>query len=69
MTKEKVVRAWKDPLFRASLPEEERLGLPESPAGASLVELDEAELPMVNGGRYHQTSYEPSMFVCWTRSC
>jgi mersacidin/lichenicidin family type 2 lantibiotic len=51
MKKEWIVRAWKDPAFRASLSAEERAGLPESPSGRALTELDESELLGITGGR------------------
>jgi mersacidin/lichenicidin family type 2 lantibiotic len=51
MKKELIVRAWKDPSFRASLSAEERSTLPESPSGRALTELDEAELLEASGGR------------------
>jgi mersacidin/lichenicidin family type 2 lantibiotic len=50
MKKELIVRAWKDPQFRASLSPEERAALPESPLGESLSELDETELSRIIGG-------------------
>ncbi|WNG38072.1 mersacidin/lichenicidin family type 2 lantibiotic [Archangium minus] len=50
MKKELIIRAWKDPAFRASLSAEERTALPESPAGSSIIDLDESELLEVNGG-------------------
>jgi mersacidin/lichenicidin family type 2 lantibiotic len=42
MKKEHVVRAWRDPEFRASLSEAERAQLPAHPAAP--IELDDAEL-------------------------
>ncbi len=50
MKKELIVRAWKDPAFRASLSAEERAELPESPSGRSLTELDESALVGIIGG-------------------
>ncbi|XXF76344.1 mersacidin/lichenicidin family type 2 lantibiotic [Myxococcaceae bacterium GXIMD 01537] len=50
MTKDMIIRAWKDPSFRASLTEEQRASLPANPAGASAVELNETELQIVVGG-------------------
>ena len=44
MKKELIIRAWKDPAFRASLSADERASLPESPSGRALSELDESEL-------------------------
>ncbi|MHA6785703.1 mersacidin/lichenicidin family type 2 lantibiotic [Pseudonocardia saturnea] len=43
-----LVRAWKDPEFRAGLGEEECAQLSEHPAG--LIELDDAYLDQVAGG-------------------
>jgi mersacidin/lichenicidin family type 2 lantibiotic len=51
MKKEMIVRAWKDPAYRASLTSEERATLPESPSGRALTELDESELLGIIGGR------------------
>jgi mersacidin/lichenicidin family type 2 lantibiotic len=50
MKKEWIVRAWKDPAFRASLSAEERAALPESPSGKALTELDESALLGIIGG-------------------
>jgi mersacidin/lichenicidin family type 2 lantibiotic len=41
------VRAWKDPVYRASLSEQERQALPEHPAG--LIELSDTELDGASG--------------------
>ncbi len=43
-----VVRAWKDPAYRATLSCEELAGIPESPVGMS--ELDPQKLAEVFGG-------------------
>ncbi|WNG38073.1 mersacidin/lichenicidin family type 2 lantibiotic [Archangium minus] len=51
MKKEMIIRAWKDPGFRANLSSEERSSLPESPSGKALTELDERELNAIIGGR------------------
>ncbi len=48
--KELIIRAWKDPQYRASLSTEERAALPESPVGPSMGALGEAELGMAVGG-------------------
>ncbi len=50
MKKDLIIRAWKDPEFRAGLSSEDRAALPESPAGASMAELDEGSLMGVVGG-------------------
>jgi mersacidin/lichenicidin family type 2 lantibiotic len=44
-----IIRAWKDKNFRNSLSEEQRSQLPANPAG--LVEIDDAQLVQVAGGR------------------
>ena len=48
MLKAKIVRAWKDPEYRASLSAEERAKLPAHPAG--MIELEPAALTRVVGG-------------------
>jgi len=50
MKKDLIVRAWKDPEFRAQLSTEERAALPECPAGRSLTDLDGGSLAEVVGG-------------------
>ncbi len=50
MKREDVVRAWKDPTYRASLSAEEREALPECPAGSPLAELHEEQLHGIVGG-------------------
>lgn len=47
--KDLIIRAWKDPNYRASLSPEQRAALPESPAGAPLTDMSEAELEQVAG--------------------
>jgi mersacidin/lichenicidin family type 2 lantibiotic len=48
MSQQNVIRAWKDPEYRASLSDAQRAMLPENPAG--MVELEPAELNRVEGG-------------------
>jgi mersacidin/lichenicidin family type 2 lantibiotic len=43
-----IIRAWKDPAFRASLSDEQRAALPKNPAG--VVELSDEDLGRVSGG-------------------
>jgi mersacidin/lichenicidin family type 2 lantibiotic len=64
MSNDKVIRAWKDPEYRAGLTDAERAALLPSPVGA--VELTEAELVGVLGGldlaspgRLAATSWKP----------
>ncbi len=60
MLHNKIIRAWKDPEYRASMSEEEQSQLPENPAGA--IELTDDELDMATGGQQYvyQPSYRPS---------
>jgi mersacidin/lichenicidin family type 2 lantibiotic len=46
-----IIRAWKDPEFRARLSAEQRASLPDSPAGTPVTELDEEALRDSVGGR------------------
>jgi mersacidin/lichenicidin family type 2 lantibiotic len=48
MNRDDVIRAWKDPLFRASLSREQRSALPAHPAG--VIELRDEDLKAVAGG-------------------
>lgn len=57
MKKEMILRAWKDPEYRASLSTEQRAELPENPAGKALTELDTADLEQVTGGLEAQVKY------------
>jgi mersacidin/lichenicidin family type 2 lantibiotic len=50
MKAETIIRAWKDPEFRASLTSEQRAELPELPSGKPMTELDEGDLSDVVGG-------------------
>ncbi|WP_257459124.1 mersacidin/lichenicidin family type 2 lantibiotic [Archangium lipolyticum] len=65
MKKELIIRAWKDPVFRASLSAEERAAFPESPSGRAMTELDEAELGgIAGGGRPIDPKYSVDTFRC-----
>jgi mersacidin/lichenicidin family type 2 lantibiotic len=48
MNRESIIRAWKDPAYRASLSPEQRAELPEHPSGVA--ELDEGALGQAVGG-------------------
>lgn len=48
-TREKAIRAWKDPEWRNSLSEEEKRDMPESPAGT--IEVTDEELALATGGQ------------------
>jgi mersacidin/lichenicidin family type 2 lantibiotic len=63
MSNDKIVRAWKDSKFRASLTAEQRQMLPQNPAGE--LELDEAELERVDGGLDTMNIYcAPNSSLC-----
>jgi mersacidin/lichenicidin family type 2 lantibiotic len=63
MKKERFVRAWKDPEYRASLSPEERAELPECPSGQP--ELEETELEATVGGAPPRTlPLRSCMYVC-----
>lgn len=48
MSKQEVIRAWKDYGYLSSLSAEELAGLPDNPAGS--INLSDAELTQVTGG-------------------
>ncbi|EAU66961.1 hypothetical protein STIAU_4624 [Stigmatella aurantiaca DW4/3-1] len=60
MNPKNIIRAWKDPAFRASLSPEERAALPESPSGQPLSELSEEELLGITGGQVSKGEIGPS---------
>lgn len=49
MKKEKIIRAWTDPEYRATLSGEELAALPANPAGLGCEDLSEQELRLLNG--------------------
>jgi mersacidin/lichenicidin family type 2 lantibiotic len=51
MSNSDVIRAWKDPAYRASLTAGERAALPANPAGT--IDVTETELTGVEGGGSH----------------
>jgi mersacidin/lichenicidin family type 2 lantibiotic len=62
MNVDKIIRAWEDPEYRASLSAGERAALPESPAGA--IELTDAELSGVLGAARSGASVGCNTFTC-----
>ena len=64
MTKAVIIRAWKDPEFRASLSAEERAALPENPTGSPMNELDEADLGHAIGGLPPLTMHASCVDIC-----
>jgi mersacidin/lichenicidin family type 2 lantibiotic len=68
MSKQNIIRAWKDEAYRRGLSEAERAALPENPAGR--VELDEltaAELAEIAGGYSVQTAGCTRDVVCYLK--
>lgn len=67
MVLNKIIRAWKDPEYRADLSEDELKALPQNPAGA--IELTDEELDMAAGGSWrHSRSYTSSRSYSNSRS-
>jgi mersacidin/lichenicidin family type 2 lantibiotic len=53
MSKQNIIRAWKDEAYRRSLSEAERAALPENPVGrVDLDELTAAEMAEIDGGLF-----------------
>jgi mersacidin/lichenicidin family type 2 lantibiotic len=50
MNKNDVIRAWKDPFYRASLPEEAQAALPQHPAGVADLTDDQIRTLGASGG-------------------
>ncbi len=50
MSPETIIRAWKDPSFRAHLTLEQQESLPENPSGKPMSELGDEEMADVVGG-------------------
>ncbi len=66
MTLRNVIRAWTDPVYRASLGEAERAQLPENPAG--IIELTGTELEFVAGGGHTASARSSSSRSSSSRS-
>jgi mersacidin/lichenicidin family type 2 lantibiotic len=50
MSRQDIIRAWKDEEFRRGLTDDQRARLPEHPAG--LIELTREDLGTIEGGAY-----------------
>jgi mersacidin/lichenicidin family type 2 lantibiotic len=68
MNKTDVIRAWKDPFYRATLPEEAQATLPEHPSG--LTELSDDQIRSLGGSTPVTTAPTCTQytFLNW-RSC
>ncbi len=69
MTEDMIIRAWKDPKYRASLSPQEQAQLPEPPSGKPLRELDEEELGIVDGGRMAEGGCTCTCCSCCCKPC
>jgi len=73
MSRNKIIRAWKNEAYRNSLSESERAQLPEHPAGQ--IELSDSGLDAVSGGLDGLTTYGTYTSLGWrcftatTRAC
>jgi mersacidin/lichenicidin family type 2 lantibiotic len=68
MSKIDIIRAWKDPEYRASLSEEQRAQVPAHPAG--LIELKDEELTKVLGmGKPTAACNTQQAFTCHLGPC
>jgi mersacidin/lichenicidin family type 2 lantibiotic len=63
MSKNNIIRAWKDPAYRNSLSAAERAALPANPAGA--IEISDADLGKVSGGRINLSA----LGICRSGNC
>ncbi|HEY4562805.1 MAG TPA: mersacidin/lichenicidin family type 2 lantibiotic [Thermoanaerobaculia bacterium] len=68
MSKSDVIRAWKDPFYRATLSEEMRASLPQHPAG--ITELSDDRLTTANGATVLTTAFDCTDYTyAHMRSC
>ncbi len=69
MNKNDVIRAWKDPLYRASLSEEAQASLPQNPAG--ITELSDGQLVTAAGATVITTARGCTeyTFLNWKSCC
>jgi mersacidin/lichenicidin family type 2 lantibiotic len=64
MSKQNIIRAWKDENYRRSLSHAQRAALPENPVGAlNLDELTAAEMAEIDGGYVVQTQECTNLFT------
>ncbi|MDC0712071.1 mersacidin/lichenicidin family type 2 lantibiotic [Stigmatella sp. ncwal1] len=66
MKREAIIRAWKDPEFRAGLTPDERAEMPGCPAGQAFTELDESELADATGGALALSAEDGCICSNWT---
>jgi mersacidin/lichenicidin family type 2 lantibiotic len=68
MNPKTIIRAWKDPEFRAHLTSEERRALPDNPSGQPMSELGDEEMADVVGGA-SIIQPTPPIFITRGRYC
>ena len=61
MSLQEIIRAWKDPEYRATLSEKQRDQLPKHPAGS--IELSEQELERIAGGAPTNAECRPTQWI------
>ena len=61
MSLQELIRAWKDPEYRATLSEKQRARLPKHPAGS--IELSEQELERIAGGSPTNVECHPTQGI------
>ena len=72
---ETVIRAWQDPDFAASLPEDVRARIPENPAGRSVVDIERGTQHLANLYRSQASTIGcttdncPNTIGCTTKRC
>lgn len=59
-----IVKAWKDPSFRATLSAEQLAELPANPSGVAMSELNESELSEVVGGMPPVSHANSCGYIC-----
>ena len=69
MNTELIVRAWKDPEFRASLSTEQRAAIPECPSGASITEMSVVDQGDAVGASRDASSTFPDCTFVNTGAC
>jgi len=68
MNKNDIIRAWKDPFYRATLSGEAQAALPQHPAG--IVELSDAQLVVASGAAVITTAFDCTDYTyAHLRSC
>ena len=65
LTKAQIVRAWRDPAFRATLTPEQQALFPQHPSGVNIEELSDEQLEQAAGGVTSAAAMaESSGWVC-----